>query len=82
MEILGECICLGQSAQVYLTDLARNGCNVTACGELVPLDRDLALWIGAIGPFNAKASRNESGQVRLEFGEPLDSRIVEHFEFS
>ena len=73
MGIFGECIFLGHSAQVFLTDLAHNGCNVTACCEPVPLECDLALWIGAIGPINATASRNEGRQVRLEFGDDLPS---------
>ncbi len=79
MAIYGECVGSGTRAQVQISDLAGTGCDLAArIGEAMP-DGEFALWIGAMGPFAATATRTDAEHLSAKFREPLDPRIIEHF---
>lgn len=77
VEIFGECVRAGRRANVRISSLDCDGCEVSA--ELPP-GCEIALWIGAIGPFVADAVQHQAGHVCVRFKEPIDRRIVDHFE--
>lgn len=83
--LYGECVGPGMAATVRIHALAYEGCDLEAddagagreCG--LP-DGDVALWIGAIGPVQAIAERRGRLGAALRFKEPLDTRILAHFQ--
>ena len=77
--IYGECIGTGASAPVRISALADHGCDLETDGAGAVSDGDVALWIGAMGPFPAMARRENAGRMALRFKEPLDGRILRHF---
>lgn len=79
MILYGECVSARDTAQVRISGLANLGCDLEA-ETTVPLsDGDVSLWIGAVGPFAATATRRNPGHVSVRFKEPLDRKIIEHF---
>ena len=76
--LYGECVAARESAEVRISDLADRGCDLETDGSAL-LDGDFALWIGAIGPFPATATRRDAEHFHVRFKEPLDARIVQHF---
>lgn len=76
--LYGECVGPRETAEVRISDLAGGGCDLETEDSAL-LDGDFALWIGAIGPFPATATRRDHGHFHVHFKEPLDARIVEHF---
>ena len=79
MILYGECVSARETAQVRISGLADLGCNLEAEAATPTLDGDVALWIGAVGPFAAIAKRTGAGNLAVRFKEPLDGKIVEHF---
>lgn len=82
--LYGECIGARGSAPVRILELADGGCDLEATTPATTLEgEDFALWIGAVGPFHAraerKAERKGPKQFSARFHEPLDRRILEHF---
>jgi len=77
--LYGECVSTRQSAEVRISDLADRGCHLEMDGSVPVTDGDVCLWIGAIGPFPATATRKDESHLALRFKEPLDGRILEHF---
>ena len=81
MVLYGECVSARETARVRISGLANLGCNLEAEAMAPALDGDVALWIGAIGPVAAIAKRTEAGNLTVRFREPLDGKIVEHFNY-
>jgi hypothetical protein len=81
MPIFGECHSKGAVAAVLIERLERAGCSVFENASEMPVDGDVDLWIGAVGPFPAKATDGGAtgGRVSLRFLNELDERIVNHF---
>ena len=77
--LYGECIGTRESAEVRILALAHLGCDLETQGGAAMTDGDVALWIGAIGPLSATATRKGESHLALRFKEPLDGRILEHF---
>ena len=77
--LYGECIGPRESAKVRISDLADKGCDLETDASETVSDGDVALWIGAVGPFHASATRKDASHLALRFKEPIDGRIVEHF---
>jgi hypothetical protein len=77
--VYGECIGARDTAQVRICDLANEGCALEADLPEAVLDSEFTLWIGAIGPISATASRSQENRVAVRFKEPLDGRILKHF---
>jgi hypothetical protein len=81
MTLYGECIGADTQARVRISSLVGNGCEVEVeSPQLVVVDGELALWIGAVGPFRATASRCDRSRLMLRFEEPLDPKILDHFQ--
>lgn len=79
MTIYGECEAQGRRLKVQIRDLAGSGCGIASESGEVPVDGDLSLWIGAIGPLAATAMRLDETHMSALFKEPLDDRILKHF---
>lgn len=77
--LYGECVSARETAQVRISALADQGCDLEADTTAPLLDGDVALWIGAIGPVAATATRRNANRMTVRFKEPLDGKIVEHF---
>ncbi|MGH6745926.1 hypothetical protein EDF58_106300 [Novosphingobium sp. PhB57] len=77
--LYGECVSAGGSTAVRISDLASLGCAVETDAPAASIEGDLTLWIGAIGPFAATATRRDSRSLSVRFAEPLDRQIVQHF---
>ncbi|SFG47925.1 hypothetical protein SAMN05518801_13221 [Novosphingobium sp. CF614] len=80
--LYGECVGTRETAEVRISDLADRGCDLETDSFAPLLDGDFALWIGAIGPLRATATRRDASHFEVRFKEPLDARIVEHFAMS
>jgi hypothetical protein len=59
--------------------LMDEGCDLETDAPAKMLDTDFALWIGAIGPIAATALRGGARRLAVRFKEPLDGRILQHF---
>jgi len=79
MTIYGECI--GASAKIgaRVAHLGDSGCELLLDEQVGTLDESFSLWLGAVGPIPANVDRASEGHVFARFIEPLDERIVEHF---
>lgn len=77
--LYGECIGTREAAEVRISSLADVGCDLEADGTTILTGDDVDLWIGAIGPLSATATRKDGSHWALRFKEPLDGRILEHF---
>ncbi|MCJ2186562.1 hypothetical protein [Novosphingobium beihaiensis] len=77
--LYGECIGPQETAKVRISDLADQGCDLETDAFCAVSDGDVSLWIGAVGPFHASATRKDASHLALRFKEPIDGRIVEHF---
>lgn len=77
--LYGECVSAREAARVRISRLAKLGCDLEAEGMAPIIDGDVALWIGAVGPFAATARRRNTGCTTVRFKEPLDGKIVDHF---
>lgn len=78
MAIYGECIGADTTASVMISGLDDIGCDIFADSG-VPVLGDFALWIGAVGPFPATATPQGDGRSVARFKDPLDRKIVNHF---
>ncbi|WP_275226365.1 hypothetical protein [Novosphingobium album (ex Liu et al. 2023)] len=78
MAIYGECIGAHSRAAVTISDLDDTGCDLFPDSG-TPVLGDCALWIGAVGPFEATAIPRDNGHSAARFKEPLDRKIVHHF---
>jgi tartrate dehydratase beta subunit/fumarate hydratase class I family protein len=79
MILYGECFTARDSAQVRISELADLGCHLETLDAVALSDGDLTLWIGAIGPFAATATRKDASHLAVRFKEPLDGKIIHHF---
>lgn len=79
MPIYGECIGATNRTQVLVSQLETTGCALAAESTVAPPEGDNSLWIGAIGPLPITTMRGNDGSIRALFKEPLDTRILEHF---
>lgn len=77
--LYGECVGARNSTEVRISELADRTCDLETDGFAAMTDGDVSLWIGAIGPFPATATRKDESHLALRFKEPLDDRILEHF---
>lgn len=77
--LYGECIGSRGSASVRISDLAGSGCDLEADAAQDVFEDDFALWIGAVGPFAATATAKAGPRVAVRFKEPVDGRILQHF---
>ena len=80
MTIDGEWIGEGGRAAVTVTGLGAAGCDLAPIAGGILKDGEFTLWIGAIGPFRGFATRHDTGHLAARFSEPLDARIIHHFE--
>ena len=80
MTIKGDCIWQGQCLRVSVSRLDASGCEMVLEIDTIPGECELALWLGAIGPLPARATWRDSSHLTARFEEPLDERILEHFE--
>lgn len=80
--LYGECIGPRESAAVRISQLADQSCDLEVDAFGTATDEDVSLWIGAVGPFSAKATRKDGNHLALRFHEPLDGRILQHFKSS
>lgn len=78
-EIDGECVGANAYARVRISRLAPAGCRVRPMAAGAPLDGELDLWIGAMGPFPIVALRGRGGGFIASFKQPLEPAIVAHF---
>lgn len=79
MIIYGECTGATGTSSVRICELANEGCHLEADRPADMLDCELSLWIGAVGPFAARATSHQASRVAVRFNEPLDGRILQHF---
>lgn len=79
MILYGECVTARETARVRISGLANLGCDLEAEAATPAPDGDVVLWIGAIGPVAATAERTGTGHLAVRFKEPLDGKIIEHF---
>lgn len=77
--LYGDCVADRDSAQVRISELMGAGCELQTVAATTPLEGDVALWIGAVGPIEAIAVRRDREHVSLRFKEPLSSEILYHF---
>lgn len=77
--LYGECVRSGEAMAVRILDLACIGCAVETDASSVDLEGELTVWIGAVGPFAATATRRDARHHSLRFAQPLDDQIVHHF---
>jgi len=77
--LYGECVSARDKAEVRICALGDKGCRLEADTAVRVFDTDFSLWIGAVGPIPAVATRKDAGHVAVRFKEPLDERILEHF---
>lgn len=80
MILYGECVSARDTAQVRISGLANLSCDLEAETAAPLSDGDVTLWIGAVGPIAATATRRNAGQLAVRFKEPLDGKIIEHFK--
>lgn len=76
--LYGDCVTTRDSTRVRISGLAHVGCELEAENG-APIEGDVALWIGAIGPIDATSTRRDAEHYSLRFKEELDGRILEHF---
>ena len=82
MTIDGEWIGSGARAPVKVSELAATGCDLAVeCADVLP-DGEFTLWIGAVGPFRGTATRRDATHFTAQFAEPLDARIIKHFDLA
>lgn len=79
MILYGDCVSARETARVRISGLANVGCDLEAEAATPLVDGDVALWIGAVGPFAATATRKNANGLKVRFKEPLDGKILEHF---
>lgn len=77
--LFGECVNARATTQVRISALASSGCDLEIEVPSGVLDADFSLWIGAVGPFPARARRKDAHRMAAYFKEPLDRRILQHF---
>lgn len=77
--LFGECVNARATAQVRISALATGGCDLEGDIPAGVVDADFSLWIGAVGPFPATARRKDARRMAAYFKEPLDGRILQHF---
>jgi hypothetical protein len=77
--VYGEYVSAGQRASVRISSLAGLGCDLETDIAAQLFDGDCALWIGAIGPVEATATHKAARHLMVRFKEPLDGKIVAHF---
>lgn len=78
--LYGECIGPRQTTAVRISDLADQGCDLETDGVAPVNEGEVSLWIGAMGPFPGTATRKSRCHLALRFKEPLDGRILKHFQ--
>lgn len=79
MAIYGECIGASGRAPVLVSGLVPDGCDLSSEAPAPLLDGELSLWIGAIGPLAVTTVRKDERSLSARFAEPLDDKIVRHF---
>lgn len=77
--LYGECVNGRASAAVRISALDGTGCRLESESSMGSLGTDFALWIGAIGPLAATAKDGDDQHLDVLFKEPLDSKILDHF---
>lgn len=80
--IYGECVCARTRAPVAIAHLSEQGCDLLETEPGRDIDGELELWIGAVGPIRAIARPSGRGAYVARFSEPIDQRIVRHFNQS
>lgn len=79
MPISGECVWQGRNLRVSVSELNAEGCDLAFEPDSLAGDGELALWLGAVGPLPAHATRRDAEHMTARFSEPLDERILNHF---
>ncbi len=64
---------------VLVVQLSCAECLVADCGHAVAAGSPVRMFLGAIGPIDARAEDRCGAGLRLSFAQPLDRQIVEHF---
>jgi len=77
--LYGEWVGTRGSAPVRISDLADRGCDLEAEDGAELIDEAFTLWIGAVGPFEATATRKDASHLAVRFKEPVDGKILQHF---
>lgn len=78
--LYGECVSARATAPVRISELAGLGCDLeTDTQTPSAMDVDVALWIGAVGPFPGVVTHKAERHISVRFNEPIDGRILEHF---
>jgi hypothetical protein len=77
--LYGECIGSRGTARVRISELADRGCDIEAEDAQAVFDEEFALWIGAVGPIAATAASKVGSHLAVRFKEPVDGRILQHF---
>jgi hypothetical protein len=85
--LYGECVSARDTARVRICALANEGCDLEVDSLAAAFDTDVTLWIGAVGPFAATVTqplveppmKPSARRVAVRFKEPLDGRILQHF---
>ncbi|WP_165912204.1 hypothetical protein [Novosphingobium sp. PhB165] len=80
--LYGECVRSGETTIVRISELASRSCAVETDLPVADMEGDLSLWIGAIGPLAAKATRRDDTNLAVHFVQPLDAQILHHFSRS
>ncbi|AXB75725.1 hypothetical protein [Novosphingobium sp. P6W] len=79
MILYGECVSARSKAHVRICELADEGCDLETDAPQGMFDADFSLWIGAMGPFAATATQRNARRIAVRFKEPLDGKILRHF---
>lgn len=64
---------------VLVVQLSCADCLVAECEHTVAAGSPVRMFLGAIGPIEARAEDRCGTGLRLSFAQPLDRQIVEHF---
>ena len=77
--IYGECVSGNAHAAVIISQLAADCCQLELGAAQNAPAGELALWIGAIGPFEIIAARGGGRKLTARFKHPLEPAIIAHF---
>ncbi|OCC25026.1 hypothetical protein MB02_06220 [Croceicoccus estronivorus] len=79
MPIPSECVFKSRRIDTLVSSLASDGCDLRAPSDAMALDGELSLWIGAIGPIDVAVAHRHDDVLHVRFRQPLDPRIIAHF---
>jgi hypothetical protein len=69
----------GPVTRIAISALSTDRCEISRMGEMLQAGRSVKLWIGALGPFIGIIATTAGEHCCVNFIEPIEARIVDHF---